>query len=308
MNTIDGKKLVFIVGSQRSGTTWLHLLLSQSPAIAPLYETRLVSEYMRSCFTVWNERAIPARNVDGLHNFIARPDYLQMLRTFAAAALATGTAAHPSASVILEKSPDHALVACDILSIFPDAYFLHIVRDPRAVVASLKAISGSWGVAWRAVEACERWVTRVKAARAIPSMTQRYREVRYEDLFAGGPRILQEIFAWLGVAASAADCERYFAACRIDALRADEALSQRLHLEIGQGEFFRRGEVDSWKTELASRVVALVEALTGPLMRQLGYATAGAGAGRDIVVRALLAGVELRQALKWRLSRWAEKL
>jgi hypothetical protein len=46
---LGGKKLVFVVGSTRSGTTWLHLLLSQSPAIAAsVSETELFSQYMRS--------------------------------------------------------------------------------------------------------------------------------------------------------------------------------------------------------------------------------------------------------------------
>jgi hypothetical protein len=270
-NTIDGKKLVFLVGSQRSGTTWLYLLLSQSPAIAPLYETRLFSNYLRSCFQTWSDRAGASRTMDGLHNFVTDAQYRAMLREFAAAALATGTANHPSASVILEKSPDHALFAEDILSIFPDAYFLHIVRDPRAVVASLKAISPSWGMAWTVAGACERWLTHVNAARDIPSITSHYHEVRYEDLIAAGPRVLSAVFEWIGVAVSPGDCEQYFRSCQIDALRSDAAIGDRLHLEIAQNEFFRTGRVDSWKTELSPSEIAHVEAVAGPLMRRLAY-------------------------------------
>lgn len=305
---IDSKKLVFIVGSQRSGTTWLYLLLSQSPTVAPLYETRLFSDYMRSVFQTWDERALPSRNVDGLHNFVSEAAYRDMVRKFAAAALATGIADHPSAAVILEKSPDHALFARDILKVFPDAYFLHIVRDPRAVVASLKAISRSWGVGWRAAEACERWLDRVGAARAIPALTPHYREIRYEDLFATGPRVLSEIFAWLGIETPPDQCERYFAACQIDALRADQSIGQRLHLEIPQDEFFRQGRMDSWKAELSASVVALVEGLAGNLMAELGYQPASSGLAGSAMARAMLAGVRLRRAARWRLLRIAERL
>ena len=305
---IQDQKLLFLVGSQRSGTTWLHLLLAQSPSIAPLYETRLFSEYMRSCFQTWNQRASATKNMDGLHNVLGQHEYRDLLRAFAAGALAKGAAGRPSASIILEKSPDHAFFARDILSIFPDAYFLHIVRDPRAVVASLKAISPSWGIVWNAADACHTWLRHVAAAHTISTLTTNYREVRYEDLTAAGPCVLHGTFAWLGVSASPDDCARYYAACRIDSLRADKGLGERLHLEIAQSDFFRRGESDSWKTELSRREIALVEALAEPSMKQFGYQVTVPRQSRSAIVGMMLASVRFRQAAKWRLRYVADRL
>lgn len=36
-----------------------------------------------------------------------------------------------------EKTPRNVLVFSELLSVFPTARFIHVVRDPRAVVASL---------------------------------------------------------------------------------------------------------------------------------------------------------------------------
>ena len=43
------------------------------------------------------------------------------------------------AAVILEKTPDHVRHAPFIFRLLPEAWFLHIIRDPRGVVSSLAA-------------------------------------------------------------------------------------------------------------------------------------------------------------------------
>ena len=165
---LAGRRLLFIVGSPRSGTTWLHMLLTRSPAIGSAFETHLFAGYMRSNFERWRRWAA-ADHVMGLHHLLDEPAYFAILRDFAAAVLAKVSEDKPSARFILEKTPAHGAFADDILALFPDAFFIHLIRDPRAVVASLLAASQGWAADIKGLgipEACEIWYIRLKAVNA----------------------------------------------------------------------------------------------------------------------------------------------
>ncbi len=175
--------MLLIVGAPRSGTTWLHMLLTRSPAIASAFETHLFSGYMRSNFERWR-RWVAEDHVMGLHRLMDEAAYFGLLREFAASVLAKVAEDKPGARFILEKTPAHVAFAQDILALFPDAFFIHLIRDPRAVVASLLAASRGWasdisgiGVA----EACEIWVRSVQNGQRIASLTGGYAEVQYEE-------------------------------------------------------------------------------------------------------------------------------
>ena len=139
--------LVFIVGAPRSGTTWLQLLLSQSDRVGTCNETYLFSWYLDSLFRTWDDMKNNSRSI-GIHHLISEDAYFAMIRDFAGTILRKIYSAKPSATVCLEKTPGHALSWRNILRIFPDSRFIHIIRDPRAVVASLSSAGKGWGRAW----------------------------------------------------------------------------------------------------------------------------------------------------------------
>ena len=141
---IARKRIVFLVGGPRSGTTWLQLLLSRSPRIATANETHLFTGYTRSLFSAWKHHQRNARAL-GLHHLMSEEEYLDLVRNFACKVMLRILDKKPEADVILEKTPDHILHWSNILKIFPDAHFLHIVSDPRSVVSSLCAAQGLAG-------------------------------------------------------------------------------------------------------------------------------------------------------------------
>ena len=53
----------------------------------------------------------------------------------------------PSATIVLEKTPNHVNCWREILDVWPQAHFIHIIRDPRSVVASLRACLENLGIA-----------------------------------------------------------------------------------------------------------------------------------------------------------------
>lgn len=209
----------------------------------------------------------------GLPSLVSESEYFQWIKDFSNMCMAKIAENVPGASVVLEKTPAHGSCAADILKVFPEAYFVHVVRDPRGVVASLRAASRDWGKRWapgQLIDACFMWKDRVSRAQEIQEKTSRYREVRYEDLHENGPENIARLFAWLDEEVCQAHAEQYVDACSIDKLRSGTA-GAPWDLNREPEAFYRRALAEGWREELTPGETAIIERLTKKQMAQLGY-------------------------------------
>ncbi len=112
----------FIVGAPRSGTTVLGDILSQHPRIVTWYEPHFVVE-----------KHVPCREDDVLTTAeageLARRYIRQQFSRYGQLA---------GAEVVVDKSPRNSLRIPFLRSVFPDAKFVHIVRDGRDTVLSMR--------------------------------------------------------------------------------------------------------------------------------------------------------------------------
>jgi GT2 family glycosyltransferase len=279
----------FLVGAQRSGTTWLQRLLAAHPAVVSGQESHLFSGYLGPLWERWQFeeklRAGGGRTI-GLGCYLTREQFLAQLRRIAETGLRSLEGLKPSASLLLEKTPDHSLHLSLIRLLFPGAPIIHLVRDGRDVVASLLAAGRQkWGRVWAppcAGEAADRWVKWVQAVRreATPPLL----EVRFEDLLADGPTVLGRVFEFLGVPPAAAEaeeiCRRYaFDECAGGLIQDSLVLGGECRGRAGDEppEFFRRGRAGSWRDELSAVELGQVEAVAGETLRELGYPVAACG-------------------------------
>lgn len=286
INTPEFKlKRVFVVGCARSGTTWTMLLLNQHIAVAGCTSTYLFS-FLSNLAHLWrgNNRywgsSIVSFTGDGkeyestesrspkvvLNNILSQEEFYELCRVFAAKVYDKIASFKPDAHVVVDQSPDHLSVAEFILKIFPDAYFIHVIRDPRSVVCSLRSASGQeWGKGLPSslIDATRMWCSRVAAARQISHYTSRYRELRYEALLEDGPAQLEQILSWFDLPSNPLFCEKAVEACAIEKLR-------RHSLGTLSG-FFRKGVAEGWREELSSAELRIVEYIARDLMEQLGY-------------------------------------
>jgi hypothetical protein len=105
----------------------------------------------------------------------------------------------------LEKTPQHVLFADLILKVMPRARFIHIVRDCRAVVASMLRSADGWakdGLPGDLDAATRYWMGCVRAGRKIPEMVadrSRYFEIKYEALVSSTRSQLSKLFSWLNL-------------------------------------------------------------------------------------------------------------
>jgi len=307
-DVLRGKKLVFLVGAPRSGTTWLQLLLSRSPSVATAQEMHLFNLFMRSMVEQWNyDRRTGA--LIGLTNLLSEEEFRALVRSVSGFVFAKIAQGKPSATVVLEKTPNNVNCWLEILNAWPDAHFIHIIRDPRSVVASLRVASKSWArqvFSSRIPPNCERWVSDVSNGRQIRSATDNYQEVTFEELSSDGPEVLMRLLGGLGVRSSLEECRRYVDECRIENLKAGK-LDNAPFPMTNRSESYRIGATDSWRVELSKWEIALVEHRAEPLMSELGFAPTKVSKAMSAFVGMHWNTWEAARAARRRLRRFAEQ-
>lgn len=268
-------KHVFLVGCPRSGTTWLQILLAQHGQVATGRETHLFSGYLNQLDRRWRFfQSLPDRV--GLKMLFSEDEYYSLCSVFVQGVMNKIAATNASATVVLEKTPNHVRFAPLILKVVPDAYFIHIVRDPRSVVSSLCAASRSWGKRWASSNVLSNariWCSDVTLGHEISQLTERFREVRYEDLSGSqGADVLGRLYAWLGLPAGPELAAAALEACEITRLR-EGGKEVRAYESVKPQDsvFFRKGMTDGWKQELAPKDIEVIEYAAGALMHEYGY-------------------------------------
>ena len=264
--------LAFIVGSPRSGTTWLQMLLLQHPTIVSVQETHVFSEWIAPLLSTTARQREAGRTV-GLSAILDHDQMVDIARSIYGAVIDRAVDGHPDAGVFVEKTPGHVRFVRTILELYPEAKILHVVRDPRATVASIVAASQSWGRSWApsdVASAARLWRRSVVAGRQIPELTDQTMEVRYEDLAADGPAVLLGVLLTLGIASDADECRGFVAACTPEALAGGDVAGPT-GMRGPVAETARRAVADGWRTELSPAEVRAIEWICRREMEQLGY-------------------------------------
>jgi hypothetical protein len=225
--SLTGENLVFIVGCPRSGTTWLQRLLATHPQIKTGQESR-VFEYVGSQFQIWRQDAasvgVIGRGGTGLACYMDEERFLAIQTKYLASLLASLTKEVRPGDIFLEKTPSHALFIPDIARLLPAAKIIHLIRDPRDVVASMLAASKGWAkaVAPRRVRpAVRHWHEHVRAAQSAGKLLPpgQFLELRYEDLFENPARRLRDVAGFLNLQWPDAEIDAAVVANTADELR-----------------------------------------------------------------------------------------
>jgi hypothetical protein len=309
-------KRVFIVGCRRSGTTWTMLLLGHHPRVVALQQVdffRRLAHFGRwfgtrddfgTCaLTPRLVEGLPAQDTaDGLKR-VRIPDALppgeaaDLLRPLAEAVYDRLAAIHPAPQAVVDQTPEYVQVWEEILRVFPDAWFVHVVRDPRSVFCSQRNAARSWADPTRfshdPASIAEEWCHDVSRARKIGEATQRYVEVHYESLRREPAKGLASILRSLELDADEALCARAVEACSLERMRSTD------HAPQG---FFRTGEVSGWRAEMTARELRTLEFVAGDQMRELGYEPVSPP---GMAIPLGLRWRRTRQALQARIREWA---
>lgn len=264
----------FVVGCPRSGTTLLRAMLDSHPELAVPPESFFVPELA----------SIPASRF-APDDFLARLTAHDRFRRWdlpvdsvtapvrattngpdAVRAVYRAYAHHRGKIHYGDKTPQYVRRIDQLASLFPEARFLHLIRDGRDVGQSL--IDGPFGPS-AVAQAARVWRSHVvsgrRVGRALPE--DRYHEVRYEDLVAAPEETLREVCGFFHLT---------FAPQMLDyAQRADDVLAGSVHPEAQAG--VRRpptAGLRDWRTTMAPGAVGVFEAVAGDALAAFGYALA----------------------------------
>ncbi|MEM8598303.1 MAG: sulfotransferase [Bacteroidota bacterium] len=286
-----GEEVVFIVGSPRSGTTWLQRLLASHPQVRTGQESHLFSHYLAPQLRTWqraidrtSDPAFEGRSGLGLAGYLEEAEFLNLLRLYVV--MMMRAAGMRQGDRFLEKSPSHALVIPEIRTLLPRSKFIHLVRDPRDVVASLVAASQGWGKAWAPSDtgkAAGIWVKHVEAVREasgqMPAGT--FVQVRYEDLSADPEGTLRSLTDFMGLAWSADQVSHAVEANRVGALKGGGGTPIPIfgHYQRVQGDtavepegFVRKAKPGTGRKELSLGDKKRIRDEVYPTMKTFGYA------------------------------------
>jgi hypothetical protein len=271
----DGRRLVFVGGAPRSGTTLVQHMLDSNPAVFGGPEFDCIPNIVET----W-------RNVVAalLHGRITVFCSRQQIDTAFAAlieSLLLQAVDACGARLLSEKTPFNVLVFTYLLELFPCCRAIHVVRDPRATIASLLQV----GLRKRAKnEIAPPWTLDLHAAielvrqsvecgfRAVQRFPERILTVCYEVLVSRPEQIAREICTFLGLAFDPAMLEPHAREHPGQASLAQ--LDNGIWLDPKLG--FRPIEtsrVNVWRDHLkASQIAAVNDAFREvPFMRDFGY-------------------------------------
>ncbi|MCB0993861.1 MAG: sulfotransferase [Acidimicrobiales bacterium] len=263
--------LTFIVGAPRSGTTLVQRLLEPVLAIGP--ETH----YIRR-FWLRRRRYGSLSNDSGwerlLRDIAATPEFgdsdisVEQLRRANRThrdVLEHWIRCHAAGRGQVragEKTPNHALAIGLLATWYPDARFVHVVRDPRDVATS--TASTPWSTGSRSGDA-NVWRQYVRAVRRSTANERgRVHTVFYEALTTDPERVLGPMCAFLDL--------------DVDPTMVDLASRPPSGLDVGREPWKAStlsapttASVGRWLVELAPSDVAAVEAVTASEMTRWGY-------------------------------------
>lgn len=276
---------VFIGGCSRSGTTLLAAMLGSGPGAITVPEAEFK----------WN--AVKRRGADtrmrlgSLFDFLERDpkfaywgltlpllspaeraapaDLADVLARLAAAyASADGK---PAATRWVDHTPGNIRYLATLAGLYPDAKLVHIVRDGRAVAASVIPLDfGPNTVA----EAADYWASQAALGLAATKHFDdgRVMMVRFEDLLEHPRETLRAVCEHVGIRYNDAMVhERDY---RVQAYTAEQ------HSLVARPPDPRRAT--AWRAALTRRDVEIFEARTGELLAYLGYAMDYGMAARDL--------------------------
>jgi len=297
--SVSDQKMFFITGASRSGTTLLSFMLRNHSQVFGLKELQYFGEFwdVRNPAQQLNEgqmeqaaATIFARQRQGI--LTAKPVHEDMDRArallaslppgdrtpaglFAAAVQQLG--AESGKSIPCEQTPRNIFYAEALLRVYPNAHVIHMMRDPRAVMASQKQrwkkrqliadksvvpLSRSirvW-VNYHPYTVARLWNRSSQLAQRL-NTHQRFTVLRFEDMLNEPQSTIRSL------------CERFGIDFEPAMLEVGQINSSHQSSVAGARKGLHKDAIDTWRATLSAAELAITERICGPLMDRFGYVT-----------------------------------
>lgn len=296
---------IFIVGSSRSGTTLLQMMLNAHPNIAMYGEVHYFNEvrklfrrekelssdsaidefFSQRLFKAYHMSLLPKLDQvlektkgrlkkEGVNN----SDFFRFLiESFA------DVESKPRCG---EKTNENIRYIDELMEVFPDAKIIHIVRDARDVVASM--INMPWASNDIVANAL-RW-------RAEISNVQRYKgkihEIRYEDLLRDPVRVYQGICEFIG---------EPFSTEMMNYHKTSGEYIVNEPWKKGTERALNDSALQRWKRDLSDWQICAIQFMVGDLLRAYDYEIMSYGVVKRLSIPFVLCG-EIAKYIVYKIS------
>ena len=294
------------MGRPRSGTTLMSSLLDAHPSLTILpIETEMFTLWYARC----NEHLRKHENLEEFWTFMesrSRFRKLEMDRSQFRSYCEQTDALSILSSMLTkmgeqdaqrynkarwgEKTPIHYKSLPLVFKAYPHAQVLMMLRDPRAILASL--MKTPWNQE-TTEESARRWMEYIRIMQNWGS-DPRVRSIRYEELVADTGRIMQDVCSWLGEEYTPAMLDRSHLSYRLKAKKGWGLEHRRKALEP-----MNAAGIEKWKEQLNPKQIKVTEHVCAPLMRQLGYEpiTNGLGLVRGAILDMKESILDMKESL-----------
>jgi hypothetical protein len=291
-----GTPVFFVVGYQKSGTTWLMRMLDAHPEVLCRGEGRFFGEWRQKSLVksdairppssllyalrdaeylgLWIERSVWSRDDD-------KEEHLENLARMAVDYFLRGELAKTGKRLVGDKSPLLTPETVQEISVvYPEARLIHIIRDGRDAAVSAAHHARNFGRASKEREGSDLfeeprlrklaadWGGRVgRTVEDGPKLFgDRYAEVRYEDLLDRPQEEMTRLLRFLGAASDAESVRR----C-VDSASFERLSKGRSRGEEDPSSFFRKGVAGEWRGVFTQEDRRVFEEEAGDLLPRLGY-------------------------------------
>jgi len=179
-----------------------------------------------------------------------------------------------------DKTPPYNLHMTSIQELFPQAHFIHIIRDGRDVALSLRHLWFGPGEDIR--EQASDWLSRIHKSQQQAQTLQHYMEIRYEDLVTNPKSVLKKICKFIDISYNV-QMQRYHqtAESRLDELghryNQDGSIwvnrNQRIFIHKLTAQPPDQSRIERWKIEMSRNERLQFETIAGDLLSEYGYET-----------------------------------
>jgi len=272
---------IFVVGSGRSGTTLVQLMLNAHPDIAVAGELHFFDQILEL------KQVVPEletkEHVDRLFGLLSSTAGFQYLAGFdsvLADARRRLLAAHTPGYGLLyryilegfcreqgarrfgEKTTANLRYLEALVRLFPNCSVIHVVRDPRAVVASrLKVPWTSDDVVTNAI----KWKLEVSCGRSFATHHEAVRsflEIRYEEVVADAEQTLHRVCEFI---------QEPYDERMLDYHRSAATFVEKEPWKKGTSKPVYQSSLGSWRSRLSEPQIFLIERIAGAEMDHYGY-------------------------------------
>jgi len=194
-----GANYIFVTGAPRTGTTLVQNMLDSHPDVLGLPEFKHLPDIIRL------RNALQASIREGMIDKVCSPQQVdERIRALIEDFFKSVGDRYPC-RWISEKTPQNTLFLEELIELFPAAKFIYVVRDPRAVVASLlkveqkaSAQGRSVGLSVRnAIQSTKKYFQRGFNAQA--KWPDKIHVAVYRDLVTYPERETKKICGFLGI-------------------------------------------------------------------------------------------------------------